>query len=313
MIWPRVCAPAATYWTPGSSLRAAASSGVIVVELPWPILTPPVEKLPAFTMIMLVPADFTRSSMVVRAPVPRPTIVMTAPTPMIIPSIVRTVRILLRFSALSAIRRVMKIDMCFLAHRGLRLNERRRHVRGVVVGRRQVLELLDRHPPVRDLLIELDLAVPELDQPRAVFGDIHFVRDEHHGDAVFHVQLLEDVHDLDARPCIEVSSRLVREDDRRLVDQRPRDGDALLLPAGELIRVVIHPLAEADDLEHFLRAAVPFGRFHLVAPAVIEQRQLDVVERRRARQEVEALEDEADLAVPDHRELVLRHPRHVLA
>ena len=93
------------------SLSAAASSGVMVVEFPWPMRTPPVEKLPAITMIMLVPADFTRSSIVVRAPVPRPTIVITAPTPMIIPSIVRMVRILLRLSALSAIRRVMKIDM----------------------------------------------------------------------------------------------------------------------------------------------------------------------------------------------------------
>ena len=71
--------------------------------------TPPVEKLPALTMIMLVPADLTRSSMVVRAPVPSATIVMTAPTPMIIPSIVRMVRILLRLSAFSAIRSVIRM------------------------------------------------------------------------------------------------------------------------------------------------------------------------------------------------------------
>jgi hypothetical protein len=108
-------------------LIIVASSGVMVVELPWPIRTPPDEKLPAFTMIMLVPADFTRSSIVVRAPVPRATIVMTAPTPMIIPSIVRTVRILLRFSAFSAIRRVMRIDMWSSTGDGL-LNNRRRHV-----------------------------------------------------------------------------------------------------------------------------------------------------------------------------------------
>ena len=36
---------------------------------------------------------------------------MTAATPMIMPSIVSAVRILLRFSALRAIRNVMKIDM----------------------------------------------------------------------------------------------------------------------------------------------------------------------------------------------------------
>jgi hypothetical protein len=38
----------------------------------------------------------------------------------------------------------------------------------------------------------------------------------------------------------------------------------------------------------------------------------DVVERRRARQQVEALEDEPDLLVPDGGELVLRHLRDVL-
>ncbi len=111
MTCDRVFAPAAAYWTLGSPLIAVASSGVIVVELPWPMRTPPCEKLPAFTRIMFVPADLTRSSMVVRAPVPSATIVMTAPTPMIIPSMVSTVRSLLRLSALSAIRRVMKTDM----------------------------------------------------------------------------------------------------------------------------------------------------------------------------------------------------------
>ena len=45
--------------------------------------------------------------------------------------------------------------------------------------------------------------------------------------------------------------------------------------------------------------------------AVIEHRQLDVVERCRAREQVEALEHEADFSVPDDRELVLRHPRDV--
>jgi hypothetical protein len=110
--WDRELAVADAYWTPFSCLMAFASSGIRVVDCPCPMRTPPCEKLPALTIIMLVPADFTRSSIVVLAPVPSATIVMTAPTPMIIPSIVRMVRILLRLSAFSAIRRIMKIDMC---------------------------------------------------------------------------------------------------------------------------------------------------------------------------------------------------------
>src|SRR5437764_5646201 len=54
------------------------------------------------------------------------------------------------------------------------------------------------------------------------------------------------------------------------------------------------------------------GGLH-VAAAVVEQRQFHVVERRRPRQEVESLEHEADLLVPDRCELVFRELRYVLA
>src|SRR5438552_4124514 len=48
------------------------------------------------------------------------------------------------------------------------------------------------------------------------------------------------------------------------------------------------------------------------APAV-DERQLDVVERRGARQQIETLKDESDFLVPDRGELVLRHARDVLS
>ena len=96
---------------PGTCRIAVASSAVSELDIPWPWRTPPWVKLPALMLMVLVPADFTCSSIVAWAPRPRATIVMTAPTPMIIPSMVRTVRILFRLSALSAIRKVMKIDI----------------------------------------------------------------------------------------------------------------------------------------------------------------------------------------------------------
>src|SRR5919106_531387 len=52
------------------------------------------------------------------APVPSATIVMTAATPIIMPSIVRAVRILLRPSAFNAIRKITSIDMLTAYHRG---------------------------------------------------------------------------------------------------------------------------------------------------------------------------------------------------
>ncbi len=53
--------------------------------LPPPWRTPPCEKLPALMVIRFVPAALTCSSIVDCAPLPSATIVMTAPTPMIMP------------------------------------------------------------------------------------------------------------------------------------------------------------------------------------------------------------------------------------
>ena len=54
------------------------------------------------------------------------------------------------------------------------------------------------------------------------------------------------VHHLDARAGVEVAGRLVGQQDRRVVDERPRDGHALLLAAGQLVRVMVRPLLQAD-------------------------------------------------------------------
>ena len=59
MTWPRVFAPGETYWTPGRSRMASASSTVSVFEDPCPWRTPPTDQLPELTMIMFVPADLT--------------------------------------------------------------------------------------------------------------------------------------------------------------------------------------------------------------------------------------------------------------
>jgi hypothetical protein len=53
---------------------------------------------------------------------------------------------------------------------------------------------------------------------------------------------------------VEVPRRFVREHDRRVDRQRPRDRRALLLTAGELGRPVGHTPPEADPREQFLSA-----------------------------------------------------------
>ena len=97
--------------TSGTARTASASDSVIRLTAPAPCLTPPAVTAPGNTMIMLVPAPRIWSSMAACAPVPSATIVMTAATPMIMPSIVSAVRSLLRASALKAMRNVINSDM----------------------------------------------------------------------------------------------------------------------------------------------------------------------------------------------------------
>src|SRR6185369_14746584 len=99
------------------------------------------------------------------------------------------------------------------------------------------------------------------------------------------------------------------EDELRVVDQRPRDRDALLLSARELARVMVLAALQTHDGEAAPRLLRAFLRARAVGR--VDQRELDVLEGRRPREQVERLEHEADLAVSDLRALVAVQPRHV--
>src|SRR5690606_27205537 len=86
-------------------------------------------------------------------------------------------------------------------------------------------------------------------------------------------------------------------------------GDALALPARELVGPVRHAVAEADGLERLGGAAPPLPPRH---PRV-DQRELDVLQARLPRQQVEGLEDEPDPAVAHVGEAVVREAADVLA
>ena len=60
------------------------------------------------------------------------------------------------------------------------------------------------------------------------------------------VQLLKDSHDLDAGSTVEIASRLVRQHNFGVIDQRARDCDALLLAAGELTGMMIFPTFQSN-------------------------------------------------------------------
>ena len=115
------------------------------------------------------------------------------------------------------------------------------------------------------------------------------------------VEFLQQRHDLQAGARVERAGRLVGEDQQRARDQRARDRHALLLAAGELRRLVVGALGEPDLAPASRARARGAPR---AGDARVDQRQLDVLERRGAREQVEVLEHEADAAVAHRGELV---------
>ena len=106
--------------------------------------------------------------------------------------------------------------------------------RGVVVQRRRRALLLD------DAVVEQQDAV----------GDRHrlglVVRDVQRGQSERDDQLAQPGARFLAQLGVEVRQRLVEQDDRRVVDQRARDRDALLLAAGKLVRKARGEMAEPE-------------------------------------------------------------------
>src|SRR5919198_3481454 len=115
-----------------------------------------------------MPAARTWSSIAVCAPDPSAIIVITAATPIVIPSIVSVVCSLLRPSARQATSRLVR-SISGLLHRE---------------GARPVDVIGD------------DVAVLEPDDARGVLGDLLLVRDQHDGDPALLLEPLEDVHHL---------------------------------------------------------------------------------------------------------------------
>jgi hypothetical protein len=149
-------------------------------------------------------------------------------------------------------------------------------------------------------LVGKDLAVADVDYAVGILGDVGLVGDEDDGVAGG-VEGVKEGHDLDAGLGVEIAGGLVGEDDGGRVDQGAGDGNALALTTGELVGLVVHARLEADVGERLLGALDALGR----RSAVVDEGQLDVVEGCGAGQQVEGLEDEANLLVADAGELVV--------
>ena len=65
----------------------------------------------------------------------------------------------------------------------------------------------------------------------------------------------QQVHDVAAGGRVEIARRFVGQDDRRIVRERAGDGNALLLAARQLRRIVMRAIGQPDLLEQLLAPA----------------------------------------------------------
>src|SRR5438876_4141628 len=107
------------------------------------------------------------------------------------------------------------------------------------------------------------------------------------------MELLEHRTRLDAQLRVEVRERLVHQEDGGLPRDRAADGDALPLPTGELFRLALEQLADAEHLGGLIHAPLDLRLGH----ATQLQTEGDVVIHAHVRVERVVLEDHGDVAI----------------
>ena len=120
------------------------------------------------------------------------------------------------------------------------------------------------------------------------------------------VDLLEQAHDLGGQVGVEISGRLVGQEEAGVVDDGPGDGDPLLFARGQGVGIIPDPVMEADH---------PQGDEDL-APELVGRRpedlkgDADVLENPAAGDDAEVLEDDAHRPAEEV-ELRVREPEDV--
>src|SRR5215472_18690056 len=122
-------------------------------------------------------------------------------------------------------------------------------------------------------------------------GEAHLVRHHHHGHAVLG-EIGHDVQDLVDHLGVEGGGRLVEEHDARLHGQRPRDGHPLLLSAGKIGGMAVSLVGNAHAGEEI---AGDLRRLGAGQSLDLHGGEGDVLQHRHVREEIEGLEDHADL------------------
>ena len=107
------------------------------------------------------------------------------------------------------------------------------------------------------------------------------------------MELGKEEHKLFASLRVEVAGGFVGEEDGRVVDERSGDGDPLLFAAGEVARLVAPPITQTDLVESVLGER----ESSLCWYARVEEWERHITQCIGASQQVESLENEAELAI----------------
>ena len=146
-----------------------------------------------------------------------------------------------------------------------------------------------------------------MQDPVAALRQRRVVGHEHQRRAVLAIAVKQKLDDLATGGFVEVSGRLVSDQDRRVRRDRARERDALLLAARSLSRIVRQPAAEADGDQLALgarRGVVDTRKF---------KRHGDILQRRHGRNEMKGLKDDADILAAEARQRVFVELAQVLA
>src|SRR3990172_7099228 len=89
-------------------------------------------------------------------------------------------------------------------------------------------------------LIGNDFTIPQSYDPSRVGGDVRFMSNQKDGNSLF-IERLKNCHNLFGSVRIEIAGGFISQQNRWLINERARDGNSLLRPAGQLRGLMILP------------------------------------------------------------------------
>jgi hypothetical protein len=153
-----------------------------------------------------------------------------------------------------------------------------------------------------------DLAIDKLEDTLALIGYSRVMRDNQDRRIQVLVELVDKLQDFRPRCGVEISRRLVREEDRGIDGKGTRYRNALAFAARKLVREVIHAVVKVNHLEKLFGPCLNF----VEGPVTKVQWQSDIFKRTQRGEEIEELKDESDFVATDAREIVIPQAREVL-